>query len=536
MEALPPTPFRLHRLYQTRKQRVSIQVSKSDPPSKSLSGNPSSKNYQLPVVPLEQRYSRDRGHESFIYPEHNDNRVGGDRTTPRQKTFLTAPSDPVSCFGLCPSSPEQQSERQATLTSPEPKSGRQTTLADPGQNSERQTTLTGPGEKLERQTTLTVPGEILKRQATLAHPKEKLERQTTSPRIWKSKSPERGQDRRVSVEFTLPEFSDRKRYPSCSEEMISFTEPNAIHEYALEMGHSDLEPVPSPTMKERANSGTSNVTSHQQGHERDRSSVTSCVTPLAREISEIIESVRQKNDELLAVKAAVIAINSELKPAERDPKDSDQVQLLQARSKSLPAKLPNTRYRCRTCFERLRDNAHYRQSVSMNDEQKTGIRSKGGPENRDRTGEFPNLPPKDLDGNVINALGKSASNKAKSWPKYTSIQRFQREESLRKSVSPDRLRRAGIYSRSRIDQLAVPKGGPKPKLKISGRVLRRQAEALRHPHDKSRLTEREQDRLLRLQSRVQRFLALLQERQMPSGMVHIPQREDIMHVDISHIG
>ena len=179
MEALPPTPFRLHRLYQTRKQRVSIQVSKSDPPSKSLSGNPSSKNYQLPVVPLGQRYSRDRGHESFIYPEHNDDRVGGDRTTPRQKTFLTAPSDPVSCFGLCPSGPEQQSGRQATLTSPEPKSGRQTTLPDPGQNSERQTTLTGPGEKLERQATLTAPGEKLERRAILTAPGEKSEKQTT---------------------------------------------------------------------------------------------------------------------------------------------------------------------------------------------------------------------------------------------------------------------------------------------------------------------------------------------------------------------
>ena len=181
----------------------------------------------------------------------------------------------------------------------------------------------------------------------------------------------------------------------------------------------------------------------------------------------------------------------------------------------------------------------------MGAEQKTETDSKGWSGHRDGTKTFPRLPPKDLDGNVINASGKSAPAKANSsgksapakansWTKYSSVENPRKGESRGGKNSSGANR--SFRSRSRIEQLAEPKGGTKPRLKISGRVLRRQAEALRHPHGTSHLTARERERLLRLQSRVQLFLALLQERQMPSGMVHIPQRDDIMHVDISHIG
>ena len=627
MAALPPTPFRLHRLSQPRKKRVnSIQVPQSDTPSKSPLRNPPTKNRRLPVIPLEQQQrSPDRGHESFIDLKDNDYQERGDRTIPGHPVLLAASAGPVSDHGLCPFSsgwklesgkttlthsgerlesqttltspgrnyqwqttltspgrtPErrtilthsgERSERQTTLTSPGRKperqtimthsgerSERQTTLTSPGQNLERQTTLTSPGQKTEkqtdsgetseRQTTLSSPGRKPEKQTTLTHSGERSERptnltgpggnserQTTSPRVWKSHTPGRGQGRRVSVEFTLPELPGRRRYPSFTEEIIAFPESNLIQEYSGETEHYDLEPVSLPTI-ERASTGTLSVmTTHQQGdNERERSSVTSCVTPLGREISEIIQSVRQKNDELLAVKAAVATINSKPKPAaEQESKDPDQVKLLKARSKRHPWKLPNTRYRCRTCFERLQDNVLYRQSLSMGAEQKTETDSKGWSGHRDGAKTFPRLPPKDLDGNVINASGKSAPAKANSWTKYSSVEKPRKGESRGGKNSSGANR--SFRSRSRIEQLAEPKGGTKPRLKISGRVLRRQAEALRHPHGTSHLTARERERLLRLQSRVQLFLALLQERQMPSGMVHIPQRDDIMHVDISHIG
>lgn len=620
MEALPPTPFRLHRLYQPCKKRVnSIQVPRSDTPSEFPSRNPLTKNRRLPVIPLEQQQrSPDRGHESFIDLKDNDCREGGDRTVPGHPVLLAASAGPVSDHGLCQFSsgrklesgkttlthsgersesqttltspgrnyqwqttlispgrtPERQTtltrsgersksqttltspgenlERQTTLTSPGRKSERQTTMTHSGETSERQTTLTSPGRTPERQTTVTHSGERPERQTTLTGPGRNSERRTTSPRVWKSHTPGRGQGRRVSVEFTLPELPGRKRYSSFTEDIIAFPESNLIQEYTGETEHFDLEPVPSPTI-ERASTGTlSVVTTQQQGdNERERSSVTSCVTPLGREISEIIQSVRQKNDELLAVKAAVTAINSKPKPAaEQEPKDPDQVKLLQARSKRHPWKLPNTHYRCRTCFQRLQDNALYRQSLSMAAEHKTETGSKGWPGLRDGTKSFPRLPPKDLDGNVINASGKSAPAKANSskksapakansWTKYSSVENPRKGESRgakNSSGTYRSFRRTDRRSRSRIEQLAEPKGGTKPRLKISGRVLRRQAEALRHPHGTSHLTARERERLLRLQSRVRLFLALLQERQMPSGMVHIPQRDDIMHVDISHIG
>ena len=333
----------------------------------------------------------------------------------------------------------------------------------------------------------------------------------------------RGSGRKLSVEFNIPEILGITKEDSSFErqEAIRESEDEREISYALS---ADQQP------------GRDTLTITDKHHcrtESKNSTVTSSISPLSREITEILQYVREKNKELLAVKSAAVAINSNSEMEQENQKDTDQHKLLMARSKRLPPKLPNTRYKCRTCIERLRDNARFRQSLK----QKATHDTQENPHNL-----LPKLPAKDLDGNVIDASGKLEQ---KSGDEPTTVQRAVKGATRNqdcdtktdsdKGEELDKPHRPG-YSRSRLEQLAVPRGGPRPRLKISGRVLRRQAEVLRRSHNHSQLSEREQERVLRLQSRVSLFLALLQERQSPSRMVHIPQRDDIMYVDISHLG
>nr|KAG5711093.1 hypothetical protein BaRGS_004737 [Batillaria attramentaria] len=247
------------------------------------------------------------------------------------------------------------------------------------------------------------------------------------------------------------------------------------------------------------------------------------LSSLSREISQILEAVREKNRQLLGGRrTSTFKTPPEKSLGEWNP---------QSFSKTVPEKpkwtarpLPNTRYRCRTCIERLRDNLRFRQAKRLSRTIPGVVVSKeGATVDHHKAGRLSRRSTLDLS---VKNLDLSDNEEEEEEDCKTAT---------RQKTQPVKPRG---YSRKRMERLAEPRvRGTKPRpINVSGKVLRRQAEVLRRPHETSQISEREREHRRQIQSRVRLFLALLQLKQVPSGMVHIPQRDDIMTVDISHIG
>ncbi|KAK7107648.1 hypothetical protein V1264_015537 [Littorina saxatilis] len=404
VDGLPPTPFRLRRLRRGQK-RVSIQ---------------SSKEFQSPRSPLPNY-----GILKRLFPA----------TTPQQaqpyrrhlNTFQNVKDDtvknaehPSATENLFPVKEEQHlfnieggmnvKDHDGTLTNGEvhlPASVKlhrnASDISNPGK-SER--VLATSKSLLSSSLSPTTKRSVsdLTFNPPDYHPEELME---LLPRISRMEVPNVGRSgRRVSAEFTLPDVSDLRRYPDLTEEeevhplkfKKTVDEKNRREGRNLEREDSCVSST--SLRKEGLQQEKLKPALKQQTNEDDnRRGSTTSVTPLGRELTEMIQTVREKNAELLAGKAAAVAINSKSTQGEaqdQHQRDQDQVKLVKARNKAVPSKLPSNRYRCRTCEERLRDNTRYRQSLKKHLEHKAATTH--GEQDHVNTvpslTRYPNSPPK----------------------------------------------------------------------------------------------------------------------------------------------
>ena len=93
-------------------------------------------------------------------------------------------------------------------------------------------------------------------------------------------------------------------------------------------------------------------------------------------------------------------------------------------------------------------------------------------------------------------------------------------------------------SKQRLEELSAPKDGFNAFVRITRASIRRESDRLKKKDHRQILTAHEQERRRNIDSRIGMFLALenLQSQpSVPTRMVDIPIRDDVMKVDISHI-
>ncbi|GFN79874.1 hypothetical protein PoB_000638000 [Plakobranchus ocellatus] len=182
--------------------------------------------------------------------------------------------------------------------------------------------------------------------------------------------------------------------------------------------------------------------------------------------------------------------------------------------KGEPRAYRDARARCWTCMDRFRQNAAFhRERLRVERENKPANLGEGYASQRRPVSS-------DTDRLEVNLSEE--------------VLEFQDDEEQAPVLTSRRNVKRKGYSRRRMNELAEPRKGTKRKTLLSKRQISKELDSLTERHDHPRLTDRERERLRMLESKIRTFLATVIQDQRPASMVHIPQREDIMRVDISH--
>ncbi|GFR93320.1 hypothetical protein ElyMa_002639900 [Elysia marginata] len=181
----------------------------------------------------------------------------------------------------------------------------------------------------------------------------------------------------------------------------------------------------------------------------------------------------------------------------------------------------DARTRCRTCMQRFRQNAAFqKQKLEQEIIAATQVKLL-----EDKRGSMANV-----------WLQKNTASPSSDFDPYSSDDVLDFDDRKEKPISHGSQQKGKLkgYSRKRLNELAEPRKGTRRKTLFSKRLIAKEMDTLTKTHDHPQLTDRERERLRMLESKIRTFLATMGQILRPASMVHIPQREDIMKVDISH--